>query len=174
MSNKPTAQDLTFLRQAISLSEQAVANGERPFGAAIVNDRGELLSEAYAVTVADKDPTAHAEVTAIRRAARHFPLDELTRVTIYSSCEPCAMCAGAIYWAKIPRLVFGVSERRIRDLEAQFPDQRDVDVSVAAQRLNCREVLLSGGHAAEVTGPTLEDEAFAVHKELWSKARHSG
>ncbi|MEH2595881.1 tRNA(Arg) A34 adenosine deaminase TadA [Bradyrhizobium sp. AZCC 1577] len=82
--------------------------------------------------------------------------------TLYSSAEPCAMCAGAIYWAGIGRVVYGLSELRLRRLTGNHPENPTLD-------LPCREVFGSGQRATEVVGPLLEDEAAAVHDGVWDK-----
>jgi tRNA(Arg) A34 adenosine deaminase TadA len=86
----------------------------------------------------------------------------LKGATLYSSAEPCAMCAGAIYWAGIGRLVYGLSEHRLRGVTGNHPENPTLD-------LPCREVFRSGQRAIEVVGPLLEDEAEALHAGVWDK-----
>ncbi len=96
-----------FMRQAIDLATENVATGAGgPFGAVIVKDGAVIATGANCVTRSN-DPTAHAEVTAIRNAATALGSFELTGCTIYSSCEPCPMCLGAILWARLDALYFG-------------------------------------------------------------------
>ncbi|MBT8396533.1 MAG: nucleoside deaminase [Gemmatimonadetes bacterium] len=98
--------DLTFLRRAIALAEEHSLSGTAgPFGAVVVRD-GEVVGEGWNRVVVDKDPTAHAEVLAIRNASRQLGTHALTDTVLYSSCEPCPMCLAAIYWARIPRVVY--------------------------------------------------------------------
>ena len=98
--------DLDYLRKAIALAEDHSLSGKAgPFGAVIVRD-GEIVGEGWNRVVADSDPTAHAEVLAIRAAANHLGTHVLDDTVLYSSCEPCPMCLAAIYWARIPRVVF--------------------------------------------------------------------
>lgn len=98
--------DLTFLRQAIQLAkEHSVAGKGGPFGAVVVRN-GEVVGQGFNQVVQNQDPTAHAEVLAIRNAARRLGTHVLDDCTIYCSCEPCPMCLSAIYWARIPRVVF--------------------------------------------------------------------
>jgi len=94
-----------FMLRAIELSKQSVKNGGGPFGAVIVKD-GEIIAEASNSVTQTNDPTAHAEVNAIRKASEKLNSFDLSGTTIYSSCEPCPMCLSAIYWARIDKLFF--------------------------------------------------------------------
>ena len=102
-----TEQDLIFLRRAIELAREARNDGRHPFGSLIVNERGETVVEARNNAVPPKgDPTQHAEMVACGEVARLLSAAELARCTLYTSTEPCAMCAGGIYWTGIGRVVF--------------------------------------------------------------------
>lgn len=101
-----TNKDETFMREAINLSIDNVRNGGGPFGAVIVKD-GEIIARGANRVTANNDPTAHAEVCAIRNACREMKTFKLEGCTIYTSCEPCPMCLSAIYWAGIERIYFG-------------------------------------------------------------------
>ena len=101
--------DEKFMRMAIQLAVENVANGGGPFGAVIVRD-GEVLATGVNRVTANHDPTAHAEVSAIRAACEKLGCFDLQGATIYSSCEPCPMCLGAIYWARISRLLCGCNQ----------------------------------------------------------------
>lgn len=94
-----------IMRRAIALSEKSVRTGGGPFGAVIAKD-GEIIAEASNTVTLDHDPTAHAEVNAIRQAARKLGTFDLTGCDIYTSCEPCPMCLGAIYWAHLNRIYY--------------------------------------------------------------------
>lgn len=101
-----TADDERFMRMAIDLSVGNVANGGGPFGAVIVRD-GEVIATGVNRVTADNDPTAHAEVNAIRAACASVGDFKLTGCTVYSSCEPCPMCLSALYWAGVARICYG-------------------------------------------------------------------
>lgn len=101
-----TEKDKSFMQQAIDLSVENVANGGGPFGAVIVRDDKVIATGTNRVT-ANNDPTAHAEVSAIRNACRAVGDFRLQGCTIYTSCEPCPMCLSAIYWAGISRIYYG-------------------------------------------------------------------
>ena len=94
-----------LMRRAIALSIESVKAGGGPFGAVVARD-GEIIAEASNSVTIDNDPTAHAEVNAIRKATRRLGTFDLSGCEIYSSCEPCPMCLGAIYWAHIDKIYF--------------------------------------------------------------------
>jgi len=97
--------DNKFLRRAVELARESISNGGGPFGAVItLNDK--IISEAYNKVVLSNDPTAHAEVLAIRQAASVLKTHNLDKCTLYTSCEPCPMCLGAIYWAGIKKVFY--------------------------------------------------------------------
>jgi len=96
--------DFLFMRRAIELSLENVKKGRGPFGAVIVRD-GEILAESCNLVTALNDPTAHAEINVIREVARKLETFDLSGCAIYSSCEPCPMCLGAIYWASIYKII---------------------------------------------------------------------
>ena len=98
-----------LMKKAIELSEENVANGGGPFGAVIARD-GEIIATGVNRVTANCDPTAHAEVSAIRAACQKLKTFDLSGCEIFSSCEPCPMCLGAIYWAHIDRLYFGTDK----------------------------------------------------------------
>jgi guanine deaminase len=100
-------QDKIFMREAIHLSLNGMRNGEGgPFGCVVVNTEGVIIGSGNNRVTSTNDPTAHAEVVAIRDACRNIGTFQLEGCTIYTSCEPCPMCLGAIYWARPARLVY--------------------------------------------------------------------
>ena len=110
-----TKQDKRFMQLAIDLSVENVENGGGPFGAVIVKD-GEIVATGVNRVTPNNDPTAHAEVTAIRAACQKEGSFKLEGCTIYSSCEPCPMCLSAIYWAGISRICFGCNKQDAEDI----------------------------------------------------------
>jgi len=94
-----------LMRRAIALSEESVKNGGGPFGAVIARN-GEIVAEASNRVTLDHDPTAHAEVSAIRLAAQRLGTFNLSGCDIYTSCDPCPMCLGAIYWARLDNIYY--------------------------------------------------------------------
>jgi tRNA(Arg) A34 adenosine deaminase TadA len=154
--------DEHFLRRSFEVARRALTHGNHPFGAVLVDRDRNVLIEAENGYMPAHDGTAHAERLLASQACTTISPDVLKTATLYSSAEPCAMCAGAIYWAGIGRLVYGLSEHRLRDLTGNHPENPTLD-------LPCREVFGSGQRSIEVIGPLLEDEAAAVHAGLWEK-----
>ena len=103
------------MRRAIALASESVRRGGGPFGAVIVKD-GEIVAASSNSVTIDNDPTAHAEVNTIRKACRKLNTFDLSGCTIYTSCEPCPMCLGAIYWAHIDRIFYGNTRSDARDI----------------------------------------------------------
>lgn len=115
-SNDYTPEDAAFMEQAIRLSEENVDNGGGPFGAVIVRN-GEVLATGVNRVVPNNDPTAHAEVSAIRSACKALGTFRLDGCTIYSSCEPCPMCLSALYWAGVSRICYGNTKADAKAIE---------------------------------------------------------
>ncbi|MDX6401866.1 MAG: hypothetical protein QOF27_2472 [Gaiellaceae bacterium] len=149
-----------LLRRAIELARLAREHGNHPFGALLVDPKGNVVLEAENTVRTDKDVTAHAETNLMRKATARFDRDFLGRCTLYTSTEPCAMCAGAIYWGNIRRLVFGLSQEQIHSISAGNPENMQL-------RLSSREVFARGDHPVEVSGPHLPKESSAVHDGFW-------
>lgn len=105
MKDKETMTKEELMRRAIELSENSVRNGGGPFGAVIAKD-GEIIAEGSNKVTINNDPTAHAEVCAIRNACKILNTFELANCVIYTSCEPCPMCLGAIYWARLSKIFY--------------------------------------------------------------------
>jgi len=152
--------DAHFLRRAFDVARRARTHGNHPFGAILVDRDGHVLLEAGNGYMPARDATAHAERLVATQACTTFAPEALRDSTLYSSAEPCAMCAGAIYWAGIGRLVYGLSEQGLRGLTGNHPENPTLD-------LPCREVFKSGQRPTEVIGPLLEEEAAAVHEGAW-------
>ena len=104
------ASDLAFMDQALELAAAAELAGEVPIGALVVNAQGEVMGRGYNRTRLDADPTAHAEMVALREAGWRMANPRLNGCTLYATIEPCAMCAGALIQARIARLVYGASD----------------------------------------------------------------
>jgi len=151
--------DATHLRRALALARQAGEQGNAPFGAVLVGGDGRLLAEGKNDVTTEKDVTGHAETSLVRAAFRSLDAEALASSTLYSSAEPCAMCSGAIFWAGVGRVVYGLGADRIHGM---FPPDEENPV----MRLPCREVLAAGTRHTEVVGPALEDEAESVFEGL--------
>lgn len=154
--------DAYFLRRSFDVARRATTHGNHPFGAILVTRNRKVLLEAENGYMPFHDGTAHAERLLATQACTTIDATILRDATLYSSAEPCAMCAGAIYWAGIGRLVYGLSEHRLRQLTGDHPENPTLN-------LPCRHVLASGQRATEVVGPLLEDEAAGLHESVWRK-----
>jgi tRNA(Arg) A34 adenosine deaminase TadA len=156
----PTELDEYFLRRSFEVASRAVTHGNHPFGAILVDQNRNVLIEAENGYMPARDGTAHAERLLATQACTTLSPEVLKGATLYSSAEPCAMCAGAMYWAGIGRLVYGLSEHRLRAVTGNHPENPTLD-------LPCREVFKSGQRPTKVLGPLLEDEAEALHAGIW-------
>ena len=154
--------DELFLRRSFDVARRALTHGNHPFGAILVDQERNVLIEVENGYMPSHDGTAHAERLLATQACTTLSPNILKGATLYSSAEPCAMCAGAIYWAGIGRVVYGLSEHRLRAVTGNHPENPTLD-------LPCREVFRSGQRATEVVGPILEDEAEAPHEGVWNK-----
>lgn len=116
-----TTQDETFMKRAIEMAEHGMdTNAGGPFGCVIVKD-GEMIAEGHNEVTSTNDPTAHAEMVAIRKACEKLNSFQLDDCTIYSSCEPCPMCLGAIYWARPKMVYFACTKEDAANID--FDDQ---------------------------------------------------
>jgi tRNA(Arg) A34 adenosine deaminase TadA len=158
----PPERDAHFLRHSFEVARRALTHGNHPFGAILVARDGTVLIETENGYMPDHDGTAHAERLASTQACTTLSPAILSTATLYSSAEPCAMCAGAIYWAGIGRLVYALSEHRLRAITGNHPENPTLN-------LPCRDVFASGQRSTEVIGPLLEDEAAALHDGVWTK-----
>lgn len=153
-------RDGMYLRQAITWSATGRARGNRPFGAVIVSEQGEVLAEAWCNTSETGDCTGHAETNAVRMVSPRVAREVLARATLYSSAEPCVMCAGAIFWSNIGRVVYGIDAVRLRVFRGERFEQRDAELS-------CRDVFAASPHRIECIGPALIEEASMPHQGFW-------
>jgi tRNA(Arg) A34 adenosine deaminase TadA len=152
--------DERFLRRAIAVAVAARTHGNHPFGAILVGPDGEVLLEAENTVNTERDATGHAERNLMSLASRRFDKQLLAHSTMYTSTEPCAMCAGSVYWVGVRRVVYGLSEKGLLALTGSHEDNPTFD-------LPCRTVFAGGQRPTEVIGPLLEEEARAVHAGFW-------
>lgn len=154
--------DLRHLRRTIELADEAVEAGNHPFGSVLVDAAGAVIGEGGNEFTVDRGP-GHAETNLARRAAREYPIDVLRSATLYTSVEPCCMCAGTIYWAEIGTVVYGMTEKRLAELT-------EGDEENPTQDLDCRTVFAAGRNHTDVRGPfpELEDEIAAQHVTFWN------
>ncbi len=155
-----TLEHTAFLRQAIAQSLKAREDGKHPFASILVGPDGAILMTQQNAYMPDHDMTGHAERVLMTRASTSLAPELLRQCTIYTSAEPCAMCAGAIYWAGLGRVVYGLSEARLKEITGDHPENPTLD-------LPCRTVFAAGQRQIEVIGPLLEDEAARIHDGVW-------
>lgn len=149
--------DNQWMQKAIAAAREAETLGEVPIGACIIDENGALLAAAGNRTINDCDPTGHAEMLALRAAAKKIGNYRLTQCVVYSTIEPCAMCAGALVTARVKRLVFGAHDERFGAVESVF---RLCDSS-------------SLNHRIEITAGVLADQCRALMQDFFRQKRGS-
>lgn len=156
--------DIENLKVAILVAWRAREHGNHPFGAVLVNEDNQVVLEAENTVITERDGTGHAETNLVRMATHLFSPEDLVQHTLYTSTEPCCMCAGAIHWSQIGRVVYALSEEDLYDIVGPSPEHL---------LLPCREVLAHSKRPIEVIGPCteLEAEARAVHEDFWKPVR---
>ena len=153
----------SHLRRAFDVARRARAGGDHPFGAILVGPDGAVLMEqGNGYSAEGRDMTAHAERMLSTRASKAYAPGFLAGCTLYSSAEPCAMCAGAIYWAGIGRLVYGQSEAALKTVTGDHAENPTLD-------LPCRTVFAAGQRDVEVIGPLLAEESAALQAGYWDR-----
>lgn len=156
------ATDLEHLKTSIAVAWSARQHGNHPFGALLVAAGGRALLQAENTVLTGRDASGHAETNLVRLASSQFSVEQLAGCSLYTSTEPCAMCAGAIHWSGIRRVVYALSELALYDI---------IGPSDEHLLLPCREVFAHSQRQVEVLGPAaeLEAEARAVHAGFWNK-----
>lgn len=152
--NLKTDSDEVWMRRALELARRAEALGEVPVGAVVVHD-AEIIGEGWNQPITSNDPTAHAEIVALRAAAQRLRNYRLTDTSLYVTLEPCAMCAGAIVHARIARVVFGAPDPRAGAGGSVFN-------LLASERLN---------HRASVRGGVLVEECAGLLQDFFQSRR---
>ncbi len=146
--------DEGLLREAIALARQAREAGNHPFGALLAVD-GRVVVTALNTVHTGKNPTAHAETNLVDRALATLPFETVRRAVLYTSCEPCAMCVGKIYWAGIRSVVYALATEELAAMAGG-------DFVVP-----CRDLFARAAEKVEVLGPFPLPEARAVHEGYW-------
>jgi guanine deaminase len=141
----------TYMKKAIELSQKNIQSGGGPFGAVIVKD-GKIIGEGWNKVTANNDPTAHAEVEAIRQACKNLSDFDLSGAEIYTSCEPCPMCLSAIYWARLSKIYYANTKKDAASI--QFDD--DFIYTEIPKPMSERKISMT---------QLMRDEAFEVFKQ---------
>ncbi len=155
-------QDEALLRRTFQIALDAMAEGSHPFGALLADADGNILMEQGNAFDPDSDMTGHAERVLMTRAGIAYGPEKLKSCTMYTSAEPCAMCAGAAYWVGLGRVVYGMSERQLLEITGSHPENPTLD-------LPCRDVFAAGQREIEVVGPLLAEEAAQAHRDFWAR-----
>ena len=146
MTNSQSSQDEYFMREAMTLAQQAAARGEVPVGAIVVKD-GEIIGRGSNAPIGMHDPSAHAEILAMRDAAKNIGNYRLVDCSLYVTLEPCAMCAGAIQHARIGKLIFGAKDPKtgacgsVVNLMAEDKLNHHTDISTGLLENECGQLL---------------------------------
>lgn len=155
--------DERFIRHSIRLAWEARRRGDHPFGALLVSADGEVMAEAMNTVGTTGDRTGHAERNLMSAVSPRYTVADLASATMYTSTEPCAMCAASVFWTGVGRVVFGFGEAALGALAADDPTSPML-------ALPCRDVLACGSRATEVIGPVLHDEAAEPHRGFWGES----
>lgn len=150
---------IALLTRAVELAAGSRAAGNHPFGALLADPDDAVIAEAGNTVETDHDPTGHAELNLVRKTG-HLGSDVLAATTLYTSTEPCAMCAGGIYWAGIGRVVFAMAESEL--LEMTGSDPRNPTLALPS-----RNVFAAGSRVVQVHGPFPLPAARDVHRDFW-------
>lgn len=152
--------DIDFMRRAIELSKMAVEHGNEPFGAVLVKD-GKIVFENENQIYTRHDPTFHGEAGLIREFCAQTGITDLSDYTLYTSCEPCFMCSGAMVWVRLGRLVYGASNIELENI-------------LSNEGCNCSKMVFDHSFwKPEVTSGVLKEEALVILKDYFSK-HHKG
>jgi|SRR5215475_6490395 len=151
-----TEADLRYLRYAIMVADRAREHGNPPFGAVLVSHRGWILVEGENTQGVTHDCTCHAEMNLLREATQRFSRRLLSHSALYTSAEPCPMCAGAIFWSGVGRVIYGLSSAHLYAITQNRTEHLFE---------HCADLLSKGTHRVEVFGPMLEDEAEQVFRK---------
>jgi tRNA(Arg) A34 adenosine deaminase TadA len=152
----------SYLQRAVEISRNARTHGNTPFGALLAGPDGEILMEQENVEITQSLCTGHAETALAARASQIYSKEFLWDCTLYTTVEPCVMCAGAIYWANIGSIVYGMSEEKLHQLTGSDPQNPTFS-------LPCRDVVARGQKPIKVVGPfpELEEAIIQVHAGYW-------
>ncbi|PLX36338.1 MAG: tRNA-specific adenosine deaminase [Hyphomicrobiales bacterium] len=150
-----------LMRHAIDLARRSRERGDHPFGALLADANGEILLEAMNTCGTKGDRTGHAERNLMTEASLKYAPEFLAECTMFTSAEPCAMCAGSVYWAGVGHVVHGMTEKALKDLIGPDPENLTMDMP-------CRDVFAAGQRKVAVKGPILAEESAVVHDGFWT------
>ncbi len=167
MSKEQISLDEKFMRMAFEQARRAVREGNEPFGAVLVKD-GEVVATGRNKINSENDPTYHAETGLIRDFCHESGVTDLSGYTMYTSCEPCVMCAGCMIWSKLGRMVYGISVEQLFSLlegstSDVFSQEDDRGISMPSAKVFSRS-----RNRIDIIGGILEEEAIALYRDYLS------
>lgn len=156
--------DTEYLKIAIALSQKSRESGNTPFAAILVDKEGTILLEQMNVEITEQKCTGHAETQLAEHASKKYSKEFLWDCTLYTTAEPCAMCAGAIYWSNIGHIVYAMTEKDLLKLTGSDPQNPTFDIP-------CRDIFAKGQKPITVTGPfpDLTPLASKAHENYWNQ-----
>ena len=164
ITQQPTQHDIELLYETARIARASRAMGNHPFGALLADGSGKILIEQGNEVVTEHNDCGHAETVLLIKASKTYGRDFLALCTLYTSVEPCAMCTGALYWANVGRLVYGLTERKLLDMTGANPENPTFD-------LPCRTIIDHGQKRIVVVGPVgdpdLEQRISSDHLDFW-------
>jgi|SRR5882672_6803390 len=151
--------DIALLYRSLEVAKLSSQKGNLPFGCLLADNEGRILLEAENAVITGMDSIAHCEINLVHQLAGKYETDFLNHCTVYASTEPCPMCAGAIFWSGIGRLVYAMSKETFHQLAGTQDPAHFFDIPA-------KELITYGRRKVEVIGPLLENEASVIYREL--------
>jgi tRNA(Arg) A34 adenosine deaminase TadA len=157
--------NIFFLRKALDVAKRSMEKGNLPFGCILVDDQGNIIEEGENTVITSKDNIGHCEINLVHQLSGKYDWEYLNHCTVFASTEPCPMCAAAIYWSGIGKLVFALSKDG-------YHAAANTTNSDYIFNTHAKDLLSSGGRRIEITGPLMEKETAALYAE-WLKSSSS-
>lgn len=152
--------DIDFLRETLAIASQSLEKGNLPFGCLLSDSAGNVLAKGENTVITDEDSIAHCEINLVHQLAGKYNPESLINCTLYASTEPCPMCASAIFWSGIGRIVFAISKESYHSIAGTANPAHVFDMS-------SKQLLSHGGRQIKVEGPLLEEETIAFYKNIY-------
>ncbi len=158
-------RDIEILKEAAAEGRKAREKGNHPFGAVLTDREGTIILRAQNTVTTEHNDCGHAETNLMMAASKAYSREFLSSCTLYTSVEPCAMCAGAAYWANVGRIVYALSEHQLLEMTGDDPENLTFD-------LPCRDVIARGQKNIAVSGPCDDPDLISLiagdHRGFWN------
>ncbi|HYH15053.1 MAG TPA: nucleoside deaminase [Flavisolibacter sp.] len=154
---------VALTRRALAIAKESVEKGNLPFGCLLADSSGVILEEAGNTVITDKNAIAHCEMNLVQQMAGKYEAGFLQSCTVYASTEPCPMCAGAIYWSGVGRIVYALDKETYHAIS-------DTGDPAHVFGMSCKSLLETGGRVVEVVGPVLKEEAIDFYRAIQSQS----